>query len=77
MQSKNDVCEVCKYCVANMDNKQLTYICKRYPPVPSVIVVPGQMGQPGMMVVSNRPQVILHDTCGEFTLAPVKVALIS
>lgn len=76
MGKNNDSCEVCKYCVSSMENRQLVYMCKRYPPTTLAISGVDAMGRAGISIMNVRPQVQLNDTCGEFTLAEPKISLV-
>jgi len=58
-------CESCVYCVATMANKQLSFVCKRYPPTVAAFPVSDKFGQMGLSVMCARPQVTKEDTCGE------------
>ena len=77
MSSKNNVCEHCQFCVADMNQKQLIYKCTRFPPNVSAVTVQGPMGQTGLQMMSMRPQVNQQDTCGEFKDKPPTIKMIN
>lgn len=77
MTKSNNICDTCTYCVVTMTNKQLSYVCKRYPPAVAAFPVSDKFGQMGISVMCTRPQVTKDDFCGEYVEKPVPLALVN
>lgn len=62
--SLNNTCENCIHAVVDLNNKELVYKCRRYPPTSFAIPQQSAMGV-GIAFITAFPQVSKNDRCGE------------
>jgi hypothetical protein len=63
---KANTCEVCRWSLSNLPRG---YVCRRFPPVPTVFMMAAQPTRVGKMqpeVVTAFPDVARDSYCGEF-----------